>query len=113
MMGKLHVRWHTIYLFFKQKTAYEVRISDWSSDVCSSDLHLLQYLVEAPRSRARQPIPVQHDRAVHRLAGDFAEPAAGDDDGAVLRGRGRSKQGERQETQTQHAPAFFGRGHAC
>src|SRR3546814_6782969 len=28
------------YLFFKQKTAYEVRISDWSSDVCSSDLRL-------------------------------------------------------------------------
>src|SRR3546814_6804062 len=27
--------------FFKQKTAYEMRISDWSSDVCSSDLHLL------------------------------------------------------------------------
>src|SRR3546814_3097782 len=26
------------YLFFKQKTAYEMRISDWSSDVCSSDL---------------------------------------------------------------------------
>src|SRR3546814_1163206 len=25
-------------VFFKQKTAYEVRISDWSSDVCSSDL---------------------------------------------------------------------------
>src|SRR3546814_6884474 len=27
--------------FFKQKTAYEMRISDWSSDVCSSDLHAL------------------------------------------------------------------------
>src|SRR3546814_1586423 len=27
-----------VLLFFKQKTAYEVRISDWSSDVCSSDL---------------------------------------------------------------------------
>src|SRR3546814_9303842 len=27
--------------FFKQKTAYEMRISDWSSDVCSSDLTLL------------------------------------------------------------------------
>src|SRR3546814_3329747 len=26
------------YVFFKQKTAYEMRISDWSSDVCSSDL---------------------------------------------------------------------------
>src|SRR3546814_1676155 len=27
-----------LYFFFKQKTAYEMRISDWSSDVCSSDL---------------------------------------------------------------------------
>src|SRR3546814_1009880 len=28
----------TLVFFFKQKTAYEMRISDWSSDVCSSDL---------------------------------------------------------------------------
>src|SRR3546814_5352328 len=28
--------------FFKQKTAYELRISDWSSDVCSSDLDALR-----------------------------------------------------------------------
>src|SRR3546814_3045841 len=28
-----------VFFFFKQKTAYEMRISDWSSDVCSSDLH--------------------------------------------------------------------------
>src|SRR3546814_10688164 len=28
------------FFFFKQKTAYEVRISDWSSDVCSSDLYI-------------------------------------------------------------------------
>src|SRR3546814_4659484 len=27
-----------VFVFFKQKTAYEMRISDWSSDVCSSDL---------------------------------------------------------------------------
>src|SRR3546814_9849908 len=27
-----------MFFFFKQKTAYELRISDWSSDVCSSDL---------------------------------------------------------------------------
>src|SRR3546814_4616458 len=27
-----------LFVFFKQKTAYEMRISDWSSDVCSSDL---------------------------------------------------------------------------
>src|SRR3546814_12568067 len=30
------LRW---FFFFKQKTAYEMRISDWSSDVCSSDLY--------------------------------------------------------------------------
>src|SRR3546814_8635771 len=35
------------FFFFKQKTAYEVRISDWSSDVCSSDL---ARLAEAARS---------------------------------------------------------------
>src|SRR3546814_4159707 len=34
-----------VFFFFKQKTAYEMRISDWSSDVCSSDL-LLQPIVE-------------------------------------------------------------------
>src|SRR3546814_4926648 len=28
-----------VVFFFKQKTAYEMRIRDWSSDVCSSDLH--------------------------------------------------------------------------
>src|SRR3546814_16965061 len=32
-------------VFFKQKTAYEMRISDWSSDVCSSDLHLQQNIL--------------------------------------------------------------------
>src|SRR3546814_1409743 len=30
-----------IIFFFKQKTAYDMRISDWSSDVCSSDLDLM------------------------------------------------------------------------
>src|SRR3546814_2907581 len=30
-----------VVFFFKQKTAYEMRISDWSSDVCSSDLCLI------------------------------------------------------------------------
>src|SRR3546814_6142368 len=31
-----------LFFFFKQKTAYELRISDWSSDVCSSDLLRIQ-----------------------------------------------------------------------
>src|SRR3546814_10257429 len=32
------------FFFFKQKTAYEMRISDWSSDVCSSDLDLAEMI---------------------------------------------------------------------
>src|SRR3546814_8103491 len=39
-----------VFFFFKQKTAYEVRISDWSSDVCSSDLQAVGEL----RASARQ-----------------------------------------------------------
>src|SRR3546814_2601383 len=35
-----------LFFFFKQKTAYELRISDWSSDVCSSDLHAQRLAVE-------------------------------------------------------------------
>src|SRR3546814_987305 len=34
----LYRRLIDFFFFFKQKTAYEMRISDWSSDVCSSDL---------------------------------------------------------------------------
>src|SRR3546814_4408784 len=33
-----HLLFSSSFFFFKQKTAYEMRISDWSSDVCSSDL---------------------------------------------------------------------------
>src|SRR3546814_2320933 len=35
-----------VVLFFKQKTAYEMRISDWSSDVCSSDLQRLAFTLD-------------------------------------------------------------------
>src|SRR3546814_5986057 len=50
-----------LFFFFKQKTAYELRISDWSSDVCSSDLMAVELrplrLVGDPGARG------------HRLAG--------------------------------------------
>src|SRR3546814_8084152 len=38
--------WSFVVFFFKQKTAYEMRISDWSSDVCSSDLHEIETEVD-------------------------------------------------------------------
>src|SRR3546814_3377645 len=43
------------FFFFKQKTAYEMRISDWSSDVCSSDLGPVQRRVLRLGRADRQP----------------------------------------------------------
>src|SRR3546814_9714490 len=39
------------FFFFKQKTAYEMRISDWSSDVCSSDLSARRRFCYAKRAQ--------------------------------------------------------------
>src|SRR3546814_2563058 len=52
-----------VFFFFKQKTAYEMRISDWSSDVCSSDLGLQCFqpngIVKLERAYARTPQGIQ------------------------------------------------------
>src|SRR3546814_6670246 len=53
-----------VFFFFKQKTAYELRISDWSSDVCSSDLRPQQKL---RRSDAFAPQRGAHYRLVPAL----------------------------------------------
>src|SRR3546814_7455579 len=61
--------------FFKQKTAYEMRISDWSSDVCSSDLRArrgrgggrTRWLRRAPLARRQQPRRGRRGRAARRL----------------------------------------------
>src|SRR3546814_5143119 len=47
-----------LFFFFKQKTAYEMRISDWSSDVCSSDLLLVVPLLLAHEFTMRQCVDV-------------------------------------------------------
>src|SRR3546814_3845855 len=46
------------FFFFKQKTAYEMRISDWSSDVCSSDLRLP--VLDVQRAADDVPVAAQH-----------------------------------------------------
>src|SRR3546814_3589713 len=57
------------FFFFKQKTAYEMRISDWSSDVCSSDLKGLQSLREYLHAAA-QSVAARSATGLFRLAVD-------------------------------------------
>src|SRR3546814_4091465 len=62
------------FFFFKQKTAYEMRISDWSSDVCSSDLvaHQRRFEVAALGQRFAVSIEASAKRA-HHLADVLAD----------------------------------------
>src|SRR3546814_15155315 len=53
------------FFFFKQKTAYEMRISDWSSDVCSSDLPRPPPLPDRPDTI--MPTPVRTRRRLASL----------------------------------------------
>src|SRR3546814_8785755 len=57
-----------LFCFFKPKTAYDVRISDWSSDVCSSDLHGRPGKRQ-PMSPACAPVPTPGAMKVIGLAG--------------------------------------------
>src|SRR3546814_7294638 len=57
-----------MFFFFKQKTAYEMRISDWSSDVCSSDLFEQMQAGAIRAVFADRPSPFEHfDRLATEL----------------------------------------------
>src|SRR3546814_9449017 len=83
------------FFFFKQKTAYERRISDWSSDVCSSDLRLQKLgMEEVERADGKAefselwPFLGAHRRELIVDRGARGEPAAVDQ---------RRQQGARSE----------------
>src|SRR3546814_10490321 len=59
-----------LFFFFKQKTAYEMRISDWSSDVCSSDLGRESLRHTEGRHRRHAPGRERHGRAGELVKGD-------------------------------------------
>src|SRR3546814_6081529 len=63
--------------FFKQKTAYEMRISDWSSDVCSPDLLA---------HRRRLGADAQKDRAEQQEGHDEIDETDADEEGPAGRG---------------------------
>src|SRR3546814_11153852 len=68
------------FFFFKQKTAYEMRISDWSSDVCSSDLHEVYHaqsenvLLEVVDDDGRPCGPGETGRVLITSLHNFATP---------------------------------------
>src|SRR3546814_2392531 len=78
------------FFFFKQKTAYEMRISDWSSDVCSSDLAepVAQPFDQAPRDK---------HRSFERIASDIALLHQHRREQAVRRRRPRRAAGRENE----------------
>src|SRR3546814_9038965 len=62
-----------MFVFFKQKTAYEVRISDWSSDVCSSDLEHLADVEHAQAAQFQQVLQQFRAGAVEYVGCDLGE----------------------------------------
>src|SRR3546814_8995417 len=70
-----------VFLFCKQKTSYDVRISDWSSDVCSSDLVGASRMIEkrgSSRRTCRCVIqaamgPVAHGKVAEQVVGSHRE----------------------------------------
>src|SRR3546814_18989710 len=67
--------------FFKHKTAYEMRISDWSSDVCSSDLSTLG-------KRAPCSVRSPSNSAICCVSGSYAPPRLkGEDRTSVVQGK--------------------------
>src|SRR3546814_5478622 len=121
------------FFFFKQKTAYELRISDWSSDVCSSDL---QHLVAHQRPDNRPGLvgehaPVGAELVAHDDAGDHAHAEGhSKDDLPVLEDRdvapvarpqpeplehrevAGKADGERSEEHTSELPSLMRRSYA-
>src|SRR3546814_19080026 len=89
--------------FFKQKTAYEMRISDWSSDVCSSDL--------VDQGLAHQPAGAVLDRRDVHVAecGRDRAGTAARIDGAELATRKRAEGGKGKEGAPDHATRFTSR----
>src|SRR3546814_5321755 len=78
--------------FFKQKTAYEMRISDWSSDVCSSDLPArldpvgMQQPDRRPRAQ-RHPVPMVQFARRPDAAGQQGDAGEGPGNGDEQIGR--------------------------
>src|SRR3546814_10742586 len=100
-----------LFFFFKQKTAYEMRISDWSSDVCSSDLQQFGALgqVELVVGTEVQDAVFQHQRYGIAHVGPKGFHLAASDLERALGGN----RGEAEITGPVELPAVGTYGHQC
>src|SRR3546814_4394026 len=64
---------YVFFFFFKQKTAYELRISDWSSDVCSSDLTMVVVLRHGYGVEASDVIAQRGKKTTRVLVGQHSQ----------------------------------------
>src|SRR3546814_10928951 len=78
--------------FFKQKTAYEMRISDWSSDVCSSDLGALAHQIRLVSKERRQRV----ERSATQPFDLFGRMSQGADSPEITRNLGKQILAERR-----------------
>src|SRR3546814_1550067 len=90
-----------MFFFFKQKTAYEMRISDWSSDVCSSDLvHELAFGENLAARRLGRSLQADEGRVADQLQNIGRRCGSRVDYGAPMNGRAaRCKQALLDEVQ--------------
>src|SRR3546814_15148863 len=90
-----------MFFFFKQKTAYEMRISDWSSDVCSSDLaHRAGAQEPQCRPRYIEGKPVPADRSGKPLRAQPQRPRRD----AHAKGHGTAPAADRMVAASDHRP---------
>src|SRR3546814_4766984 len=87
-----------MFFFFKQKTAYEMRISDWSSDVCSSDLRL----GPCAARRISPQRPARHRRLGDRDQRHARTTASGRDHAAARRLGGDPRGADRDRRHLRH-----------
>src|SRR3546814_21042470 len=98
------------FFFFKQKTAYELRISDWSSDVCSSDLAGDRF---TGAHRRQRPPPLQQlagrglDRTARAGAARPARPTAGAGGGQLQRAAAGLRPLQRRPPRASGRPLCF------
>src|SRR3546814_9100546 len=90
-----------VFFFFKQKTAYEMRISDWSSDVCSSDLPVAGVRRASGHRAARSLLGIWQGR---RPQEDSATRDGARSRAALRRPRGRLEAARRVR---RHRPRAF------